>query len=175
MWYPPFLVKPRSDYVVSLSQCREVIQNSKEVLSLLQEKTPTFKPVLAIIQVSWECGSVFLFYDVFFFFFLAILSLRCHAWTFSSCDVWASHCHGFSCCGARALDACIQSVHGLLWHMGLVALRHVESSGPRIELVSPVLADRLYHWTTREVPVSFNLDCTQTSTCISHHRHATGA
>uniref|UniRef100_A0A8C0A788 Methylenetetrahydrofolate dehydrogenase (NADP+ dependent) 1 like n=1 Tax=Bos mutus grunniens TaxID=30521 RepID=A0A8C0A788_BOSMU len=31
---------------------REVIQNSKEVLSLLQEKTPTFKPVLAIIQAG---------------------------------------------------------------------------------------------------------------------------
>ncbi|KAB0379594.1 hypothetical protein FD755_007378 [Muntiacus reevesi] len=42
----------RSDYVVSLSHCREVIQNSKEVLSLLQEKTPTFKPVLAIIQAG---------------------------------------------------------------------------------------------------------------------------
>uniref|UniRef100_A0A452RIK5 Monofunctional C1-tetrahydrofolate synthase, mitochondrial n=1 Tax=Ursus americanus TaxID=9643 RepID=A0A452RIK5_URSAM len=35
-----------------LSQCREVIQNSKEVLSLLQEKSPTFKPVLAIIQAG---------------------------------------------------------------------------------------------------------------------------
>uniref|UniRef100_A0A452RIG0 Monofunctional C1-tetrahydrofolate synthase, mitochondrial n=1 Tax=Ursus americanus TaxID=9643 RepID=A0A452RIG0_URSAM len=31
---------------------RGVIQNSKEVLSLLQEKSPTFKPVLAIIQVK---------------------------------------------------------------------------------------------------------------------------
>uniref|UniRef100_A0A8I3S4J7 formate--tetrahydrofolate ligase n=2 Tax=Canis lupus familiaris TaxID=9615 RepID=A0A8I3S4J7_CANLF len=31
---------------------REVIQNSKEVLSLLQEKNPTFKPVLAIIQAG---------------------------------------------------------------------------------------------------------------------------
>uniref|UniRef100_A0A7N5JQ99 Monofunctional C1-tetrahydrofolate synthase, mitochondrial n=1 Tax=Ailuropoda melanoleuca TaxID=9646 RepID=A0A7N5JQ99_AILME len=42
-----------TDCVLSfLSQCREVIQNSKEVLSLLQEKNPTFKPVLAIIQVS---------------------------------------------------------------------------------------------------------------------------
>uniref|UniRef100_A0A8D1VWM8 formate--tetrahydrofolate ligase n=1 Tax=Sus scrofa TaxID=9823 RepID=A0A8D1VWM8_PIG len=30
---------------------REVIQNSKEVLSLLQEKNPAFKPVLAVIQV----------------------------------------------------------------------------------------------------------------------------
>ncbi|EHH18609.1 hypothetical protein EGK_15253, partial [Macaca mulatta] len=34
------------------SQCREVIQNSKEVLSLLQEKNPAFKPVLAIIQAG---------------------------------------------------------------------------------------------------------------------------
>uniref|UniRef100_G1P4F3 formate--tetrahydrofolate ligase n=1 Tax=Myotis lucifugus TaxID=59463 RepID=G1P4F3_MYOLU len=32
--------------------CKEVIQNSKEVLRLLQEKNPAFKPVLAIIQVS---------------------------------------------------------------------------------------------------------------------------
>uniref|UniRef100_A0A8C5KH71 formate--tetrahydrofolate ligase n=1 Tax=Jaculus jaculus TaxID=51337 RepID=A0A8C5KH71_JACJA len=31
---------------------REVIQSSKEVLSLLQEKNPTFKPVLAIIQAG---------------------------------------------------------------------------------------------------------------------------
>ncbi|XP_036104088.1 monofunctional C1-tetrahydrofolate synthase, mitochondrial isoform X4 [Molossus molossus] len=31
---------------------REVIQNSKEVLHLLQEKNPAFKPVLAIIQAS---------------------------------------------------------------------------------------------------------------------------
>ncbi|XP_032002159.1 monofunctional C1-tetrahydrofolate synthase, mitochondrial isoform X1 [Hylobates moloch] len=31
---------------------REVIQNSKEVLSLLQEKNPAFKPVLAIIQAG---------------------------------------------------------------------------------------------------------------------------
>uniref|UniRef100_A0A452RIR0 Monofunctional C1-tetrahydrofolate synthase, mitochondrial n=1 Tax=Ursus americanus TaxID=9643 RepID=A0A452RIR0_URSAM len=30
----------------------KVIQNSKEVLSLLQEKSPTFKPVLAIIQAG---------------------------------------------------------------------------------------------------------------------------
>ncbi|XP_060061312.1 monofunctional C1-tetrahydrofolate synthase, mitochondrial isoform X2 [Erinaceus europaeus] len=31
---------------------RDVIQNSKEVLSLLQEKNPAFKPVLAIIQAG---------------------------------------------------------------------------------------------------------------------------
>ena len=102
MWYPPFLVKPRSDYVVSLSQCREVIQNSKEVLSLLQEKTPTFKPVIAIIQVSWECGSVFLFYDVFFFFWLF--------WVFAAT-------HGLSLvvmCGLLIVVASLVAEHGLL-------------------------------------------------------------
>ncbi|XP_029426615.1 monofunctional C1-tetrahydrofolate synthase, mitochondrial isoform X2 [Nannospalax galili] len=38
---------PTKDSIV-----REVIQNSKEVLSLLQEKNPAFKPVLAIIQAG---------------------------------------------------------------------------------------------------------------------------
>ncbi|KAK2500238.1 hypothetical protein MC885_001288 [Smutsia gigantea] len=33
---------------------REVIQNSKEVLGLLQEKNPTFKPVLAVIQAGGD-------------------------------------------------------------------------------------------------------------------------
>uniref|UniRef100_A0A7N5K0Z7 formate--tetrahydrofolate ligase n=1 Tax=Ailuropoda melanoleuca TaxID=9646 RepID=A0A7N5K0Z7_AILME len=47
-----FLVINKDCVLSFLSQCREVIQNSKEVLSLLQEKNPTFKPVLAIIQVS---------------------------------------------------------------------------------------------------------------------------
>ncbi|XP_021093608.1 monofunctional C1-tetrahydrofolate synthase, mitochondrial isoform X7 [Heterocephalus glaber] len=36
------------------SIAREVIQNSKEVLHLLQEKNPAFKPVLAIIQAGDE-------------------------------------------------------------------------------------------------------------------------
>ena len=47
-----------------------------------------------------------------FILFLAVLGLRCCAWAFSSCGEWgllfscgarASHCGGFSCCGARAL------------------------------------------------------------------------
>ena len=60
---------------------------------------------------------------------------------------WASHCCGLSCCRAHSLQARrLQQ----LWHMGslvvmgLVALRHAESSwtrdGPGIEPVSPALA-----------------------------------
>ena len=47
--------------------------------------------------------------------FLAALGLRCCTWAFSSCGqrgllfvamrAWASHCGGFSCCGAWALGA----------------------------------------------------------------------
>ncbi|CAO2628575.1 Monofunctional C1-tetrahydrofolate synthase, mitochondrial, partial [Lemmus lemmus] len=44
----------RNDSVVFLSQYREVIHNSKEVLSLLQEKSPAFKPVLAVIQAGGD-------------------------------------------------------------------------------------------------------------------------
>ena len=34
---------------------------------------------------------------------MAVLGLRCRAQAFFSCSAWASHCGGFSCCGARAL------------------------------------------------------------------------
>ena len=40
---------------------------------------------------------------ILFYLFLAALGLCCCAWAFSSCGVRASHCSGFSCCGAQAL------------------------------------------------------------------------
>ena len=44
---------------------------------------------------------------IFFFkviiYFLAVLGLCCCVQALSSCSVWASHCCGFSCCGAQAL------------------------------------------------------------------------
>ena len=57
---------------------------------------------------------LFLFFLLFFFFFLAALGLHCWARAFSSygewgatlrCGAWASHCGGFSCCGAWAVGA----------------------------------------------------------------------
>ena len=41
----------------------------------------------------------------YFILFLAALGLHCCTQAFSSCGVRASHCSGFSCCGARALGA----------------------------------------------------------------------
>ena len=59
-----------------------------------------------------------------FLLFLAVLGLRCSARAFSSCirvgatlrcGAWASHCCGYSCCGAPALGAWASVVlaHGL--------------------------------------------------------------
>lgn len=56
--------KKKNNSLVFLFQYREVIHNSKEVLSLLQEKSPAFKPVLAVIQVSAGHGALLLLCDV---------------------------------------------------------------------------------------------------------------
>ena len=71
----------------------------------------------------------FLFIDFFFFFACDGSSLLCRL--LSSCSAQASHCSGFSCYGAQALEHAQASVVDLpgsiaqaqkLWHTGLVAL-----------------------------------------------------
>ena len=73
------------------------------------------------------------------------------------CSAWASHCSGFSCCGAPALGARASVVvaHGLqqLWHAGLVAPQHVGSSWTRAQTCVPCIGRQiLYHCATREFP-----------------------
>ena len=90
---------------------------------------------------------------------MAALSVRCYTWAFSSCGkwrllsscgAWASHCSGFFCCRAWALE-CASSV---VWNTGLVALWHVGSSWTRDQPYVPCIGrDILNHWTTREVLV----------------------
>ena len=93
-------------------------------------------------------------WDSFFLsLFMAVLGLPCCVGLFSSyskqgllssCGAQAPHCCGFSCWGAQALgyagfSSCNMSAKSLqllgsraqaqyLWHMGLVAPRHVGSS-----------------------------------------------
>ena len=65
----------------------------------------------------------------------------------SSCGVRASHCGGFSCCGAQALGALVWK----LWLRRLVATRHVGSSQIRDWTGVPCIARWiLNHCTTRE-------------------------
>ena len=96
----------------------------------------------------------------------------------------ASHCSGFSCCGAWALSAWASVVvaHGLsscgsraqqlwlagcraqaqqLWHTGLVALRHVRSCWTRARTRVPRIGRRMHnHCATREVPeMLFSYNC----------------
>ena len=42
--------------------------------------------------------------EFYLFLFLAASGVA-FTWAFSSCSARASHCCGFSCCGAQALDA----------------------------------------------------------------------
>ena len=83
---------------------------------------------------------------LFIYSFLAVLGLCCYTWAFSSCSkqgllsscgARASHCGGFSCCGAQALGHVGSVVVGCT---GLVALWHVKFPRPGVEPMSPALA-----------------------------------
>ena len=94
------------------------------------------RSVRTLILKVCVCGIFFflskyfsLFIYLSIYLFLAVLGLCCGA--------WASHCGGFSCCGARALGAWAPAVvaHGLS-SCGLRALeRRLSSCGAR--LVAP--------------------------------------
>ena len=92
------------------------------------------------------------------------MGLRCSARAFSSCGKpgllfivvhrllieLASHCSGFSCCGAQVLGAQAQQ----LWCPGFVTPRHVGSFRTRSWTLVPCIGRRiLNHWATREVPL----------------------
>ena len=115
------------------------------------------------------------------YLFLAALGLHCCAWAFSNCSrgatfhcsAWASHCGGFSYCGAQALgtQASVVVASGLsscgsraLEHRlsscgarALVAPRHVGSSWTRARTRVPCIGRRiLNHCATREAPSPSN-------------------
>ena len=71
----------------------------------------------------------------------------------SSCNARASHCSGFSCCGAQALGhAELQQLQLLgsraqdreLWCTGIVAPQHVYLPGSGIKTVSSALAGTFF-------------------------------
>ena len=99
--------------------------------------------------VQWQTQGN-LFFKKRFCLFLAVLGLRCCTWAFSSCDeqgllsscsAWASHCGGFSCCGARALGHAVVSGCGT-W----AQLPHGiwDLARPGVEPVSLALADGFF-------------------------------
>ena len=76
-----------------------------------------------MLYIYFSLFFIFKIY-LFIYLFLAVLGLRCCVRAFSSCGergatlrcgAWASHCGGFSCCGARALGVwtSVVAAHGL--------------------------------------------------------------
>ena len=136
---------------------------------------PEFKPWSPELQVDFLPTE--LPETPFYLFILAALGLHRFSWAFCSCSEWelvsscgakASHCGGFSFCRAQTLDTwdSVKLQHsGLvavapssraqtqqLWHTGLAALQHVESSLTRDRTHVPCIVRQiLIHYTTKEV------------------------
>ena len=62
-----------------------------------------------ICVVFMPANAAAIFFEKIIYLFLIALGFHCHEWAFSSCTQ-ASHCNGFSCCGAQALGAQALSV-----------------------------------------------------------------
>ena len=76
---------------------------------------------------------VMIYYVLKIFLFLAALGLLCYKRAFSSCGSQPSHCSGFFCHRAQALGhsgfSSCDKWGWSLWHLGLVALRHLGDPG----------------------------------------------
>ena len=103
---------------------------------------------------------IYIFFFFFFFFFLSWVSFglrpfsscRCEQVPLSTCGTQVSHCGGLSCCGAQR-------------HTGSGIVAH----GPGFSMACGIFPDQgsnlipfigrwiLNHWTTREVPLEFNI------------------
>ena len=104
---------------------------------------PPLRLVESILIINL-CLSFFFKFIYLIYLFLTELGLHCCTWAFSSCGERASHCGGFSCCGARALGmrASVVVARGL-GSCGSRAqlLRGTwDLPGPGLEPVSPSLA-----------------------------------
>ena len=113
---------------------------------------------LRCYQTSREIWGFFFnfFYTSYLFIFGCTVSALLCAGFLQVRWVGPSHCGGFSCWGPSApgAQASVVAVLGLwLWHMGLVAPRHVKSSWTRDQTHVPCTGRQiLNHWTTRKVP-----------------------
>ena len=90
----------------------DVIKITMKSLQMLQHTYISLVSAFLSYNLCISMGLFFFFLIYFIYLFLAALGLRCCMWTFSSCGkrglllscgARASHCGGFSCCGAWAL------------------------------------------------------------------------
>ena len=90
------------------------------------------------------CKQCFLIFCLFHLF-LAVPGLRCYRafpgcgqrGLLSSCGAWASHCSGFSCCGAQALGLAGSSCGSWAWSVWLLVSRVQAQELWLVGLVAP--------------------------------------
>ena len=133
-------------------------------LDVLQEKKTGFVPLMSLF-------SRVMFYSCIRLGMLKSAlkeRLCCCTWALSGCRLlcswgtWASHCCGFFCCRAPALDAQASVI------VGLAALGRVGSSPTRDRTGVPRTGRQiLNYWTTRKVPVPLCL-CSSKFCCSLH-------
>ena len=93
------------------------------------------------------------FFSIYFWMHWVFIAVRglfssCGEWELLCCGARASHCGGFSCCGARALGSWASVV------AGLAAAQHLGSSRTRARTRVPCIGRQiLNHCATREAPV----------------------
>ena len=122
-------------FLMNFEHCLQSRLTNDKYPEFLSQKVFTslfFKNNSAWYRILYNFFSFFFFQFFLIYLFLAALGLCCCVLAFSSwveqgllfsCSAQASHWGGFSYCKAQALG-----------HKGLVALRHVGSSGPGIKL-----------------------------------------
>ena len=121
---PQFLHLKRKDNIVTQLNSFEVWV----VLRVFVRLLCAF--VFKVLSNHFAPGDVFL--DKDFYIFSCTVSLLLHRHSLvaasgllSSCSAWASHCSGFSCCGAQALGKRASVIAPLrLQSLGSVALVH---------------------------------------------------
>ena len=132
-------------------------------VSIASQGSPYLCVSISPLQISSSLWFFFPFLNNFYLFvywlcwvFAQRLSLVAVSWDYSLVAELGSHCSGFSCCRAKAPGhpGCSgwSTQAKQLWRVGLVALRHVESSQNRDRPHVPCIGRQiLNHWTTRDI------------------------
>ena len=149
-------------------------RQEKLCINLCNMRSHRWGPLIYSTDSIALCSQALFFFFKFIYLFLAALGLCCCSRAFSEwgatlrCGAQASHCGGFSCCGAWGLECRLSSCGTWaqqlwlmgsraqaqqLWRTGLVAPWHVGSSRTRARTHVPCIGRRiLNHCATREAP-----------------------
>ena len=128
------------------------VMGASDLHPKIDEFQKQIQNVLLLIKKIFQLFGFLKIYLIYFYFWLHACFLQLQlVWATLPCGAWASHCCGFSCCGARALGtwASVVVAHGfsscILQALARAQLHHGMWDLPRpgLEPTSPALAGRL--------------------------------